>query len=260
MNASPSTTRQVPRARPPIRMIVALGIAAVAAAGAFGLWYGFLRPAPAAVSIPAAAVVASAAPSGGAATPAVVSGASEVSGDWVVDPSVGSFSDYTGTFVGYRVQEELASIGAATAVGRTPDVTGSLTIDGTTLDAVEITVDLTTLESDNSMRDGQLQRQGLETGTYPTGTFVLTDPIELETIPTDGETISVVATGELTLHGTTQLVEIPLQAQVEGDTITVVGSLEIVFTDYGMTPPSSMLVLGIDDHEILELQLHFSRA
>lgn len=30
--------------------------------------------------------------------------------------------------------------------------------------------------------------------------------------------------------------------------------------DYGMTPPTSMLVLGIDDHGVLELRLHFSRT
>ena len=41
-------------------------------------------------------------------------------GTWTVDPSVGSFSDFSGSFVGYRVEEELANVGAATAVGRTP--------------------------------------------------------------------------------------------------------------------------------------------
>ena len=53
-----------------------------------------------------------------------------ITGTWTIDPSVGSFSDFSGTFVGYRVQETLASIGAQTAVGRTPDVTGTVTADG----------------------------------------------------------------------------------------------------------------------------------
>ena len=63
-----------------------------------------------------------------------------VAGDWTVDTSVGQFSfeDSTGTFVGFRVSEELSGIGSTTAVGRTPAVSGTMTIDGTTLTATNI--------------------------------------------------------------------------------------------------------------------------
>ncbi len=67
----------------------------------------------------------------------------EIAGTWTLDTSIGSFDDFSGSFVGYRVQEELAGIGGQTAVGRTPDVTGSLTIEGTTLSAAQVTADLT---------------------------------------------------------------------------------------------------------------------
>ena len=45
-----------------------------------------------------------------------------IAGTWTVDTSIGEFSfeDSTGTFVGFRVQEELCGIGSTTAVGRTP--------------------------------------------------------------------------------------------------------------------------------------------
>ena len=84
------------------------------------------------------------------------SGSDSLSGTWKIDTTIGDFSDFTSAFVGYRVQEELARIGAKTAVGRTPDVSGSLTLDDTTITAVEITVDMTTLQSDDSNRDGQM--------------------------------------------------------------------------------------------------------
>jgi polyisoprenoid-binding protein YceI len=187
-------------------------------------------------------------------------GSSAVEGTWTVDPSIGSFADFTNSFVGYRVEEVLAQIGSTTAVGRTPDVTGTLSIEGTTLTAVEIEADLTTLESDSDLRDGQLRRQGLETGQFPTGTFVLTEPIALEAIPADGETISATAIGDLTLHGQTVPVQIPIQAQLNSGVITVVGSLEIVFGDFGMTAPSAARVLEIDDHGVMEFQLHFTRT
>ena len=50
----------------------------------------------------------------------------------------------SGPFVGYRVEEELANVGAATAVGRTPDVTGSLTFAGSTVSAADFTANLST--------------------------------------------------------------------------------------------------------------------
>jgi polyisoprenoid-binding protein YceI len=173
---------------------------------------------------------------------------------------VGSFTDFSGSFVGYRVQEELASIGAQEAVGRTPDVTGSLTIAGTTITTVDVTADLTTLQSDDDRRDGQLRRQGIETGIFPTSTFRLTTPIELGSLPAEGETISVTATGELTLHGETRTVEVPLQARLSGGVISVTGSIPITFADFGIERPTSMLVLSIADEGTMEFQLHFTRT
>ena len=66
-----------------------------------------------------------------------------------------------GLSIGYRVQEELVGLGGTFAVGRTPDVGGSIALSGTTLTEAALTADLTTLQSDQPMRDGQLGRQGI---------------------------------------------------------------------------------------------------
>ena len=237
----------------PTATMPAASVAASAAPGS-----SVAAASPAATAAPASSTAASAAPA--SSTAPTASTASALSGTWTVDASIGSFAEFTNSFVGYRVQEVLAQIGSTTAVGRTPDVTGTLTIDGTSLSAVEIEADLTTLESDSRLRDGQLGRQGLETNQYPTGTFVLTEPISLEAVPADGETISVTATGDMTLHGVTKSVQIPLQAQINNGVITVVGSLEIVFGDFGMEAPSAARVLEIDDQGVMEFQLHFTRT
>jgi hypothetical protein len=50
-----------------------------------------------------------------------------VDGRWTVDTAIGAVADGSGTFVGYRVQEQLATIGATEAVRRTSSVTGSIT-------------------------------------------------------------------------------------------------------------------------------------
>lgn len=42
--------------------------------------------------------------------------------------------------------------------------------------------------------------------------------------------------------------------------VTVAGSIDIVFADYGIAQPTSFLVLSIEDHGTMELQLHFRRG
>ena len=263
-------------------LLVAVAVLVVAGVGAAGFVYFFDQSVPAAVSLgsatspaivggsagaPAATVaIASAAPGSSAAgsTPAAgasaVTGAGSLDGTWTVDTSIGSFSDFTSSFVGYRVAEQLANVGATTAVGRTPKVSGTLTMAGTSITAVSITADLTALQSDRSMRDGQLHTQALQTDSYPTATFVLADPVKLDHLPAQGETISVTAVGDLTLHGVTKRVSIPLQAKLASGVVTVVGSLPIAFADYSIAPPQSMMVLSVADNGTMELQLHFTKS
>ncbi len=254
-------------------IVVAVAILAAAAAGA---WYLFLRPpAPAEVALGAVPTAAptddateapasdapTAAPAESAAPAASASAATTgLDGTWTVDPSVGSFDDFSGSFVGYRVTEELVGIGTSTAVGRTPDVTGSITLAGTTITDASFEADVTTLQSDSGMRDGQLGRQGLETDSYPTATFTLAEPIALDAVPAEGATIEATAVGDLTLHGVTKRVEIPLEARLANGVVTVVGSLPVAFGDYGMTAPESMRVLSIDENGTMEFQLQFTQG
>ena len=264
------TTQPASSRRGPVLAILAILVLAVAIGGA---WYLFLRPAgPAPVSLGAA-------PGRGPGRrawrprvpppprPAAAPGSSQatgaqggISGTWTVDPSVGSFDDFTGSFVGYRVQETLASIGATEAVGRTPGVTGSMTVDGSTITAADFAADLTGLRSDNDRRDGQLRRQALETDRFPTASFKLTAPVDLGAPPAEGATVEVTAAGDLTLHGVTKAVEIPLQARLEGGVVTVAGSLPITFADYAIAKPESMMVLSVEDSGTLEVQLQLTKG
>lgn len=263
-------TTSISRARNPRPAWQRLAVVAIllAATGATaGVAYLLLRPAPPSAvglaSLPAATATASIETSASPASPEATNAPSTddgLDGTWSVDPSIGSIADFSGSFVGYRIDEELANIGAQTAVGRTPDVTGSLVASGTRIRDVSITADVTTLKSDDDRRDGQLQRQALESATYPTVTFVLTQPIELAAVPEEGETIQVTATGDLTIHGQTRSVQIPLEARLSGGVATVVGSIDVALADYGMEQPRSFLVLSIADTATIEFQLHFTKS
>jgi polyisoprenoid-binding protein YceI len=181
-------------------------------------------------------------------------------GEWRVDASVGSFEDFTGTWAGYRFDEELADIGATTAAGRTPDVSGTMSVTEDEVTGVEIEVDLTTLQSDQSFRDEAIRTRGLESNQFPTGTFLLTSPMEFPHGVIDGETVQATATGDLTLHGVTQEVTIDLEAKLDGGHAVVVGSSPVALTDFGIEPPTGARVLSVANEGEFEFQVFFTKS
>ena len=229
--------------------IIIAAVVVVAAVVGGGLYWFFKDDAPAPVSLEAAAESVT------ETTSATTTGTG-IDGTWTVDTTSGDF-DYesaTGTFAGFRVQEELAAIGSTTAVGRTGDVSGTMTIAGTSVTDASFEIDITSITTNESRRDDNVQ-SALETDQYPTATFTLTEPIELGAGADSGSTVSVVATGDLTIHGVTKSVAFPLEAKLVNGTVVVVGSLDITFSDFDVETPTSAAVLSVEDHGELELQL-----
>jgi polyisoprenoid-binding protein YceI len=170
----------------------------------------------------------------------------------------GTYTVTTGSQVGYRVVEVL--FGQDTeGVGRTSAVTGSVVVAGTRVTSAEFEVDMTTVESDESRRDGQFSGRIMETSKFPTATFTLTQPIELSSIPADGTTITASAQGDLTLHGVTRNVTIPLEAKKTGSTIVISGSTDVVFADYDIDNPSTSGITT-QDHGLLEFLIVAARS
>lgn len=162
-----------------------------------------------------------------------------------------------GNQAGYRVKEVLFGQDAE-AVGRTSGVTGSLEANGSTIAAVEVVVDMTTIESDESRRDGQFDGRIMSVDEFPTATFTLTEPIDLGSLPAEGEEITVEATGELTLRGVTQDVTVTLAAVLRDGTIVVNGSIPIDFDDYEI-PDASGGPASVGRTGELELLVVFTR-
>jgi polyisoprenoid-binding protein YceI len=170
----------------------------------------------------------------------------------------GKWSVAKGSTVGYRAKEVLFGQDND-AAGRTNDVTGSATFDGTTVKSAEMTADLTTVSSDRTQRDQAFQGRIMNTSEFPTATFKLTKAIALEKVPADGETITVDATGDLTLHGVTKSVTTPIKARKTGDLIEINGSIPIAWVDYQIPDPS-FFGAKVQDHGSLEFLINLNRT
>jgi polyisoprenoid-binding protein YceI len=152
---------------------------------------------------------------------------SDLSGAW----NVGD-----GSTAGYRVDEVLNGTDV-TVVGTTDQVTGTVTVEGDSVTAATIDVDVASIATDSGNRDGYFRDDAMEASTYPTATFVLTQPIDAG-VPADGDVETVEATGDLTMHGVTQSVTVSLQAALSGDGVQISGSVPVTFSDYGVEAPS----------------------
>jgi polyisoprenoid-binding protein YceI len=169
-------------------------------------------------------------------------------GEWVV---------VADSVVGYRVKEIL--FGQDTeGVGRTSAVTGSLVIANNEVTSAEFKVDMTTIKSDSSRRDRQVNDRILDTATYPIATFALKDPIALTPEALAGSDFTVNTTGTLTLRGVTKDIPVTLVARLVDNVIEVNGTIEIVFAEWQIPDPSISAIV-VEDRGLLEFLIRFSR-
>jgi hypothetical protein len=245
------------------RMIL-VAVLALALVGA-GAAYFVGRDVPEAVDLERAiaAAPASGSEAGGTGAAAASGGTADAvltdaTGTWVVDTTVAAFDTATGsgTWVGYRIDEELSGVGAFTAVGRTPEVTGTIVIDGSTVTSASVDAVLTGLQSDNGSRDGRIR--SLFSGRD--ARFTLTEPLAFGAVPEPGQSIAVSAAGLLRIGDIEQPVVMEISATVLQGRLVLAGSTIVTLADFEVTVPSAPIVLGVSDVATVELQLYLSRA
>ena len=190
------------------------------------------------------------------------------------DSATGSVGDPTGTwqvvkgdntFAGYRVREKLAKFPAQTdAVGQTHDVTGSMkvqrTAEGYTISELQMEANLQTLKSNEEKRDQKIRTIGLQTDQYPKATFVAAGPVSVPASTLAGSQTQMDLQGDLTIHGVTKRVTIPVQAKVVGDQIEVVGSLTFPMSDFAIEPPSIPPFVQVEPQGTMEFKVRLTKA
>jgi polyisoprenoid-binding protein YceI len=124
---------------------------------------------------------------------------------------------------------------------------------------VDVEVQVDSIKSDSALRDGRFAGDIMNSDEFPTATFSLTEPIEFGSIPTGDEQVTASASGELTLRGVTNPVTFDVTAQTTDGRIGVLGSIPVVFADYGIDNPSFGQV-RTEDEGLVEFVLVFERA
>lgn len=236
-------------------LLIAVPVIAVLAGAAVLLLRG---GAPEAVDLtaPAASAPDAAAPATEPA-PAGEAVADDPSGRWTVRTDLVAFDGEAGagTWVGYRIDEELATVGAFTAVGRTPDVTGSVVVAGDAVIEARIEADLSSLRSDSGSRDGQVRRV---LGDRP-AVFELTGPLTFGDVPAAGASTIVEAPGRLRIGDVEREVVMALAASLDGDVLVLRGTTDVELAAFDVVVPSAAIVLSVADIATVELQLLLTR-
>jgi len=195
-------------------------------------------PLPAATAAPAASTAPSASAGGASVTYELVAANSEAS---------------------YSIREQLARLSfPSDAVGKTQAVSGSITVnaDGS-IDSSKskFTVDVSTLKSDEAMRDGYVSRAILQTKQYPQVVFVPTAAEGLPaTLPTSGA-VTFKVTGNLTIKDVTKPVTWDVTGSVANGEATGTATTTFTFEDFNLTQPRVPVVLSVVDKITLNMKV-----
>ena len=180
-------------------------------------------------------------------------------------PLAGRWEIATGSEAGYRVREKLGFLPAESdAVGRTSEITGSATLTESkgkvTVTGASFVVAVSTLKSNEAMRDQHIQTIGLQSATYPKATFTLSSPMRLPAGARSGKVFDDSVTGVFDIHGTSRRLTVPLQMQLTSSGLQAVGSLTFPWSEFGMTAPSVGGFVNVSSTATMEFDLHLART
>jgi polyisoprenoid-binding protein YceI len=170
-----------------------------------------------------------------------------------------------GTRARYRVTEQLAGISfPSDAVGTTEAITGVIIVnpDGTIGAGSKLTVDLKTLTSDQSMRDGYIQNRTLETAKFPTLELVPKRTVGLASpLPAGNQAqagFQLIA--DVTLHGVTKETTWNVVATFGNAAVAGRATTTVDYAMFNMTKPTLARLVSVEDKIHLEIEFRCTRT
>lgn len=163
-------------------------------------------------------------------------------------------------FFGLALDKYGIPAGLADTVGTTQAIEGHFQLNWDDLNSPlgesTFTVDLNTLESNQTLRDEWIRDNGPQFATSPTATFV---GESLEGAPTSyilGEEVNFQLTGQMTIREITQPTTFDVSAKLEDGTVTGTATAELLMSDFGITPPDFANTLTVAD--AFEIKIDFT--
>jgi polyisoprenoid-binding protein YceI len=144
-------------------------------------------------------------------------------------------------------------------VGVTHGVSGTLVLANGLFTPSTVTVNLTGLKTDSSLRDRHVQ-QTLDTSQYPDATFQVTgESATAELVRAQG-VATLDLQGEMTIHGQTHPAVWKLQVGMAGGVLQVRGTTNIEMTAFGVRPPSIAGFVNVKPAILLSVDLTASTS
>ena len=127
--------------------------------------------------------------------------------------------------------------------------------DVATTGHVKLVVDLTTYDSGSDHRDRLVLSSALETSLYSTAIFESTRVEKVEVV-VPGAVGSATVIGNLTLHGTTRQISVPVRLSLSPDGLfTGNGEVTFRYTDFGVKVPRLAFVFPAGDEVTVKFRI-----
>jgi polyisoprenoid-binding protein YceI len=133
--------------------------------------------------------------------------------------------------------------------GRTNDVSGAIVADAAhpAASTVQITVNMASLDTGVGLRNKEMRERYLETPKFPNATFKSVSVSGPASVAAN-QPVDINVTGDMTLHGVTKRLTIPVRVVLIPDgRIHATSRFNVHMPDFGINVPHNVLVTVNDD-------------
>ena len=136
-----------------------------------------------------------------------------------------------------------------TAVGKTSEVGGDVSVSKTAIKVGTISVNAKTFKTDSSRRDGAIVRFILKSDKPENEliTFKPAQPIALSAPLTEGREVGATVSGDLTISGVTKSLTIPVKIKTQAGALSVTGNASVKRSDFDLKIPELSFIASVDD-------------